>query len=188
MKTTTLIIALSTLMAFSSCTSRESNEKKDPQAKKEVQAPAMDLHTAALLGDVDVILQHVEAGSDLDVQEPTVQSTPLITASVFGKTEAARALIEGGADVNYQNKDGSTALHTASFLCRPEIVTLLLENGADRSLKNIYGSTALESILPPFEVVEPIYDVFAKDLGPLGLKLDYEYLEETRPLIAEMLK
>ena len=27
-----------------------------------------------------------------------------------------------------------------------------------------------------------------RDLGPLGLKLDYKHLEETRPVIAEMLR
>jgi hypothetical protein len=55
-------------------------------------------------------------------------------------------------------------------------------------LLNIYGSTALQSVLPPFEAVRPIYDQFSKDLGPLGFKLDYEYLEATRPTIANMLQ
>ena len=65
---------------------------------------------------------------------------------------------------------------------------LLLENGADKNLKNNYGSTALESVTAPFSYVKEIYDIFSKDLGPLGLKLDYKYLEETRPKIAEMLR
>jgi hypothetical protein len=188
MKTLAIIVSLTSLLVYSTCSSRETTTREDKQASKETQAPAMDLHTAALLGDADVILEHIEAGSDLDQQEPTVLSSPLITASVFGKTDAARALIEGGADVNYQNKEGSSALHTAAFLCRPEIVKMLLENGADPSLKNIYGSTALETVLGPFVDVKPIYDIFSKELGPLGLKLDYDYLEKTRPLIADMLR
>lgn len=153
-----------------------------------IEAPEMDIHTATVIGDLEVIRQHIKAGTNLDEKEPVMESTPLISAAVFGKTEVARALVEAGAEVNYQNREGSTALHTAAFLCRLEIVKLLLENGADKDLKNVYGSTALVSVAGPFEQVRPIYEQFSKDLGPLGLKLDYAYLEETRPVIAEMLR
>ena len=148
----------------------------------------MDIHTATILGDLDAIQQHIKAGTDLNLREPAVGSTPLISAAVFGKTEIAIALIGAGADLNIQNNEGSSALHSAAFLCRTEIVKALLDKGADKSLKNNYGSTALESVSAPWEYVEGIYDQFAKDLGPLGLKLDFTQLEETRPVIAEMLQ
>ena len=90
--------------------------------------------------------------------------------------------------MNLQNNEGSTPLHTAAFLCRTEIVRMLLDHGADKTLRNVYGSTPLESVAGPFEEVKGIYDVFSRDLGPLGLKLDYRYLEETRPVIADMLR
>ena len=32
------------------------------------------------------------------------------------------------------------------------------------------------------------HDQFSKDLGPLGLKLNYDQLEKTRPVIADMLQ
>ena len=64
----------------------------------------------------------------------------------------------------------------------------LLDKGANRELRNAYGSTPLQSVETPFEQVKGIYGQINKDLGPLGLKLDYDYLEETRPLIAEMLR
>ena len=184
------ILSLSVILILSACTGgkEKSNEKNTSKDETVVNAPTMDIHTATVLGDLDVIKQHIAAGTDLDEKEPAVGSSPLISAAVFGKTEIARALIEGGADVNLQNNEGSTALHTAAFLCRLEIVELLLENGIDKSLLNNYGSTARQSMLAPFEDVKPIYDVFSKDLGPLGLKLDYAYLEATRPLIAELLK
>jgi hypothetical protein len=190
MKTTTSILLMASLLVFASCGSTGSDSKKEKSSApgEKVKPPAMDLHAAALMGNLDVIKQHIEAGSDLDEAEPSVGSSPLITASVFGKTEAAIALIEGGADVNFQNMEKSTALHTASFLCRTEIVEALLENGADKYLRNIYGSTPLESVSGPFGDVKEIYEQFQKDLGPLGLKLDYEYLESTRPVIAEMLQ
>lgn len=183
------ILSLGVIIILSACTGghEKSNEEKTKKAEAVVKAPTMDIHTATVLGDLDVIKQHIAAGTDLDMTEPTMGSSPLISAAVFGKTEIARALIEGGADVNLQNNEGSSALHSAAFLCRKEIVEMLLDNGADKSLLNIYGSTAQQSLLAPFEDVKFIYDQFSKDLGPLGFKLDYAYVEATRPVIAELL-
>jgi len=155
---------------------------------KKNPAPKVDLHTAAVIGDVDAVKQHINSGSDLNVKEPTRGSTPLITAAVFGQTAVAVALINGGADVNVQNNEGSTALITAAFFCRPEIVKALLDKGADKSLKNKAGRTALDAVSKPFEEVKDIYKSLGAALEPLGLKLDYDYIKETRPKIAEMLK
>lgn len=163
-------------------------DRSDNNVKEIVEPPATDIHTAVFLGDMTAISQHIKTGSDLNEREPTMGSTPLISASVFGKTEVVKVLIEAGADVNIQNNQGSTALHTAAFLCRTEIVRMLLDHGADPSLKNIFGSTPLQSVEGPFEPVKPIYEQFNKDLGPLGVKLDFDRIEATRPVIAEMLR
>ena len=100
----------------------------------------------------------------------------------------AKFLIDAGADINFQNNDGSTALHTAAFFCRPEIVKMLLDKGADKTIKNKYGATPYESVAGPFADVKNSYDMMGKMLGPMGLKLDYAYIEKTRPEIATMLK
>ena len=159
--------------------------------KAEVQenaAPEFDIHTAAVIGNLEAVQQHIALGSDLNLKEPTRGSSPLITATVFGKTEVAVALIEAGADVDYQNNEGSTALITAALFCRTEIVTALLEQGADKTLTNAAGHTALDTVSPPFEVVRGIYDALGAALAPLGLQLDYERIQTTRPKIVEMLR
>jgi ankyrin repeat protein len=97
------------------------------------QPPNISLQEAAIQGNVEAIKQHIAAGSDVNERDPTSGSSPLITAATFGQIEAARAVMEGGADVNAQNNEGSTPLHTAAFLCRTEIVKVLLENGADKN-------------------------------------------------------
>ena len=63
----------------------------------------------------------------------------------------------------------------------------LLAAGADTDIRNNYGATARESVVGPFAEVKVAYDELSKALGPLGLKLDYDYLQTTRPLIAEMI-
>jgi ankyrin repeat protein len=148
---------------------------------------SIDIHGAALTGDINQVNKYIEAGGDLNVKD-NFGSTPLAIAILFDKTNVAVALIEAGADLQTQGADGSTPLHTAAFFCRTEVVKLLLEKGADKTVVNNYGSTPYASVAGPFEQVKPFYMQIAKDLGPLGLKLDYDRLQKTRPQIAELLK
>ncbi|MCU0433511.1 MAG: ankyrin repeat domain-containing protein [Bacteroidia bacterium] len=159
-----------------------------PVQSKPVQKPAVDLHTAVISDNIDAVKQHIKAGSELNGKDPVGGSTPLITAALFGKTEIARLLIDAGADLNARNNDGSTALFTAAFFCRTEIVKNLLDRNADKSIRNKYGQTAFEAMQIPFDQVKPVYDMLGNALAPMGLTIDYTHIEQTRPLIAEMLK
>jgi ankyrin repeat protein len=195
MKTQNIIfLRLSVLMLamilIGSCNSQSAkqDQSKASSGRSEVKPPQVDIHTAVVSGNIDALKQHIEAGSNLNEKDPFGGSSPLISAAVFGKTEEARLLIEAGADINFQNNDGSTALHTAAFFCRPEIVKMLLDKNADKTIKNTYGATALESVAAPFKDVKGVYDMMVQALGPMGLKLDYAYVEKTRPLIAATLK
>jgi ankyrin repeat protein len=151
-------------------------------------ASPVGLHQAIIEGDLGAVRELIEAGSDPNAKAPSGGSSPLITAATFGRTEAARALIDAGADVDQRNNDGSTALITAAFMCRTEIVEALLAAGADKSISNNAGSTALDVVTVPFEAIQGIYDYLGAVLGPYGLKLDYERIKMTRPVIAEMLQ
>jgi ankyrin repeat protein len=187
----TKVIFFATLLIITSCTGQKkegNQEEGQSTAKTNVSPPQIDIHTAVVTGNLEALKQHIAAGTDLNEKDPFGGSSPLISAAVFGKTEEARILIEAGADVNFQNNDGSTALHSAAFFCRPEIVKMLLDKGADKTIENKYEATAYQSVAGPFSEVKSSYDMMGKVLGPMGLKLDYPYIEKTRPEIAAMLK
>lgn len=188
-KTLSILMIVPTFVIFFSCQGQ--NKKENQQIKEtsvsETKPPALDIHAATFMGNLEAINQHIKAGSDLN-EKDQYGSTPLTIAATFNKTDVALALINAGADFNMQSADGSTPLHTASFFCRKEIVEALLDTGADKTLRNNYGSTPLETVSSPFSDVKGIYDQISRDLGAFGFKLDYKYLEATRPVIAEMLQ
>ncbi|PSL46281.1 ankyrin repeat protein [Chitinophaga niastensis] len=189
LKVVTKIAFLVTLLIVASCKNREgSKESVTTVSQAKVKPPKIDIHTAVLTNNLDALKQHIAAGSNLNEKDPVGGSSPLITACLFDKREMAKTLIESGAQINFQNNDGSTALLTASFFCRPEIVKMLLDKGADKTIRNKYGSTAYASVAGSFSDVKNTYDMMGKMLAPMGLKLDYAYIEKTRPEIAAMPK
>jgi hypothetical protein len=176
------------LITITSCNDGKQPTPDTQAAQTKAKPPQIDIHTAVITDNLDAIKQHIAAGSDLNGKDPIGGSSPLISASLFGKTAIAKMLIDAGADLNLQNNDGSTALITAAFFCRPEIVKMLLDKGADKTIKNKYGQTAYESVAGPFADVKGSYEGLGKMLEPMGLKLDFAYLEKTRPEIAALLK
>ncbi len=189
----TIVTAMVVVFVIGTAFQRNNSEtfvaqEQPGQVQQAVSQSQMSLHAAVITGNMDMVKYHIQIGSDLNEKESEGGSSPLIVATMFGRTEAALALIEAGADVNQTNNDGSTALHTAAFFCRTKIVEALLAHGVDKTIRNNAGSTAAESVAVPFEAVKPVYDYFSKIYEPLGFKLDYERIYATRPVIAEMLR
>lgn len=176
------------LLIIAAMASACSGNKENPGNQSGTEAPEIDIHTAVITDNLEALRQHIAAGSNINEKDPFGGSSPLISASVFGKTEAARILIDAGADLNFQNNDGSTALHTSAFFCRPEILKMLLDKGADKTIKNKFEATAYDNVAAPFADMKSTYDMLGTMLAPMGLTLDYDYIEKTRPEIAEMLK
>jgi ankyrin repeat protein len=77
----------------------------------------IDLHTAALCGNLSVIQKTLEQQSS--------------------DTEKARI-------INEKDKQGRTMLHVACKYGREEVVKLLLKNGADMTIKDLQGHKAIE--------------------------------------------
>lgn len=174
----TLLLVVICLVAANAAT-----EEAPPSSN----ASGVSLHVAALQGDLDSTLQHIQAGSDLN-QKDAYGSTPLIIATTFGNTEVARALLEAGADMEIGNNEGSTPLHLAAFFGRTEIAEALLDKGADRYRRSDDGATAFDITAAPLDDDRWLYERIEEGLAPLGFQLDYEQIETARPRIAEMLR
>ena len=149
-------------------------------------APDVDIWKAAASGNLEVIKQHLEAGTDVDVKDTPGGSTPLLVAAAFGQVETAKFLIEKGANANATSNDGATALHGAAFFCRTEIVKLLLSKGAVVDTKNTRGETPLDAVAGEWsQDLEGVYTWIAE---LLGLQVDLERIKATRPIIAALLR
>lgn len=169
---------------FTAC----SEKNNDSNSASTVNAPDVDIHTAVITNNLEAVKQHIDAGSDLNQKDPMSGSTALITAATFGKQEIAKVLIDAGANLEATNSDGSTALHSAAFFCEVEIVQMLIDADVDKTLRNNFGATARESVMGPFEAIQPIYEMMQQQLSPFGMQLDMDELEKTRPVIAMMLQ
>ena len=65
---------------------------------------------------------------------------------------------------------------------------MLLDANADTTAKNNFGATPRETVIGPFKDIKPIYEMLQKQLSPMGLQIDLEEIEKTRPVIAMMLQ
>lgn len=185
----TPIVILLTVLIISSCQNSQ-GEKSETLTKIEsgIEKPKVDIQTAVITGNLDAVIQHIKAGTNLNEKEPLGGSTPLMTAATFDKPEIAKAIIDANADLSVKNNDGATALHVAAFLGRIEIVQLLIDAHADKTLRNKYGATPRESVMMDFNEVKPIYDMLNQQLSPMGFELDLDALQKARPVIAMMLQ
>jgi len=185
-------LSLSFLLLFTACGQQNQNaktaESTDSKTEVAINTPNMDIMTAVLSDNLEVVKQHIKAGTDLNKKDAMSGSTPLITAASFGKEKIAKALIDAGADLGIKNNDGATALHTAAFFGRVEIVQLLIDANADRSAKNNFGATPRETVMGPFKDIKPIYEMLQQQLSPMGLQIDLNEIEKARPVIAMMLQ
>lgn len=185
-------ISFAFLLVFASC-KNSNNSSKENQAMQAAsiashETPKIDLPTAILTDNIEAVKQHLLAGTNLNKKDAMTGSTPLITAATFGKKKIVTLLLEAKPNLSITNNDGATALHTAAFFCEVEIVQMLIDAKADQSLKNNFGATPKQSVMGPFEQIKPIYEMLQKQLEPMGLKIDLNHIEKTRPVIANMLQ
>ena len=118
----------------------EAAKPEPPTAK----APDISIHEAAAEGNIEVVKQHLAAGTDVDFRNQQ-GFTPLHVAAQKGHNKVAELLIAKGANVNTSGRlIGTTPLDSAALLGHKEMVELLIDSGADINPQIITGETPLK--------------------------------------------
>ena len=181
-------ILLLIILFTSACAQSEKNTTTNTEINTSENKPKVDLHTAVLSGNLEMVKQHIKAGTDINQKEAMSSSTPLMSAITFNKPEIVEALIAANANLSLKNNDGSTALHIAAFFGRIEIVQMLIDAKADKTIRNNFGATPRETVMGEFAEIKPFYDMLIQQLKPMGFVLDLNELKKARPVVAMMLK
>jgi ankyrin repeat protein len=90
--------------------------------------PSVDIHQAAIDGDIQAVKQHIAAGTDLNAMDSSTYH-PLHFSAREGHKEVVELLIANGARVNAWSRYG-TPLDKAVDKGRTEIADLLRKHGA----------------------------------------------------------
>ncbi|XP_075422479.1 ankyrin repeat and SAM domain-containing protein 3 isoform X1 [Ascaphus truei] len=103
----------------------------------------LDLHTAASIGQYDVVQQCVRRG-DVDLNQKNLGGwTPLMYASYIGHDPVVKLLFEAGVDVNSSTPGGQTPLMLAASCGNESVVYFLLQQGSELEARDSHGWTAL---------------------------------------------
>ena len=174
-------VTISTVAFIGGGSGRQGSDSPNSDSRR-----SAELIKACQEGDLDSLKEMIEAGVNLEVQDPIGGSTPLIIACVFNQPEVVTILLEGGANINGKAKDGGTPLHAAAFFGNKDIVRILLNHDPDLNLRNSFFQTPYDSVALPWSAeIEGVYSFLD---GILPFKLDFEAIKNARPEIAEILK
>jgi ankyrin repeat protein len=110
----------------------------------------LDVFEAAALGQGQRVRELVDAEPRLAGAYTGDGFTPLHLAAFFGGADAARVLLERGAEVDARSRNeqfapDATALHSAAAARQLEIARLLLDAGADPNARQRSGHTPLDA-------------------------------------------
>lgn len=107
------------------------------------------LHLAVKMNHIKIISQLLAAGCEVDIRNQSEEQgspgeTALFGAAFWGRFEAAKMLIQYGAEVNAIDRHGRTSLFDAARMKHLKIARLLLKSGAKLDVKDVEGETPLQ--------------------------------------------
>ena len=124
----------------------DSNNDSPQQKPSVAKAPNTSLFRASMDGNIEVVRQHLAAGSDVN-EKFYKGRTSLFNAVQKGHKEIAELLIDSGANVNVKGEEGVTPLHFAALFGRPETAKLLIAKGAGVNIKDNKNETPLDNLI-----------------------------------------
>ena len=154
---------------------------------------AADIFEAVRAGDAAKVRAQVQAEPKLASARTEDGNTPLHVAALEGDAAAAKALLEGGAEVGARGLREETPLHMAMYDGHREVAELLLAKGAEINAQSANGETPLHlaSRKGHRELVELLLDHQAlvdardrQDTTPLQVAAAGGYKEIVQALLA----
>lgn len=138
-----------------------------------VAAPPLDVFEAATFGDLDRLTELLMFDPALVTSYSADGFTALHFAAFFGRPDAARFLLDRGADANAVGRGWMTGtpLHSAASSRQPEVVALLLAAGADPDARQGQGWTPLHSAARNGDL-ESVDALLAADADPAATNDD----------------
>jgi len=107
--------------------------------------PPQSLRDAIRRKEQGSLVRLIDEGADVNQPDAQFKIPPLGWAALFGEMDAARILLEKGADPDGKSGDGHRAVHSATFLGHARVLELLIEKGADPAARSNNGETAIDS-------------------------------------------
>ena len=117
-------------------------------AREAAAGRELDVHEAAALNDAERLRELLAQDAGATHARADDDFTPLHYAAFFGGPEAARVLVDAGADVNAFARNEQlevTPLHSAAAARQTETARVLLEAGADANAEQRGGFTAMDA-------------------------------------------
>ena len=97
-------------------------------AIRTVKLPDISIHKAAERGNIEAVIQHLAAGTDVNAKNYQGM-TPLHKAARSGRKEIAELLIDKDTDLNAKSDSRKTTLDWAIIGGKNELANLLRKHG-----------------------------------------------------------
>ncbi len=109
-------------------------------------------------------------------------STELFESALAGDLVRVRSLLQGGADCNARDDEGTTALMVAAGGGRLDIVQALIESGANVNATDARGWTALMKAIYNYDLDRGFPEIVSALIGA-GADIEAQIAYGTRPLM-----
>ena len=159
--------------------------KSPPRIVAEIalrEPPKASIHRSARQGEIEYIIQHIKAGTDVNEINNSNGQIALHYAAIHNHNEIIKILIDSGSNIDARDNLDMTPLHLAALGGHKKIVKILINSGALINPINLHGNTPIDLAIKQFEIDSLKTKSYKKETGNLlrqkGGKTSEELKEE----------
>jgi len=159
--------------------------KLSPRIVREIalrEPPKASIHRSARQGEIEYIIQHIKAGTDVNEINNSNGQIALHYAAIHNHNEIIKILIDSGSNIDARDNLDMTPLHLAALGGHKKIVKILINSGALINPINLHGNTPIDLAIKQFEIDSLKTKSYKKETGNLlrqkGGKTSEELKEE----------